>query len=93
MSKKLPKTEAQKQINEFFSNIKNKTPKQIKKIKKLAMENNIQLKGLRKRFCKKCYLVYRNPKIRIKNGLKSITCEECGYVSRWKIKLNAPTRN
>jgi len=84
--KKLPKTEAKKQIQEFFSKIESKTPKEIKKIKKLAMRYNIHLKELRKRFCKKCFFPYKNPKTRIKNRGKSIVCENCGYVSRWKIK-------
>jgi RNase P subunit RPR2 len=84
--KKLSKLEAKKQIQEFVSNIKNKTPKEVKKIKRLAMRQNIPLKKKRKLFCKKCYSVYRKPKIRIKNKIKTITCESCGYVSRWKMK-------
>ncbi|MCK4647362.1 hypothetical protein KAT24_00335 [Candidatus Pacearchaeota archaeon] len=84
--KKPSKTEAKKEIKEFFSNIKDKTPKQIKKIKKLAMKNNIALGNLRKKFCKKCFFPYKNPKIRIKNNTKSVTCENCGYVVRWRIK-------
>jgi RNase P subunit RPR2 len=80
--KKVSKTETEKQIKEFFSNIKDKTPKDIKKIKKLAMNHNIKLGELKKRFCKKCYSVYRKPKIRIKNNVKSVSCENCGYVSR-----------
>ena len=82
---KLSKTEAKKQIQEFFSNIKDKTPTEIKKIKKLAMRYNISLGKLRKKFCKKCFSPYRNPKIRIKNKIKSVTCENCDYISRWKI--------
>lgn len=84
--KKTPKIDAQKQIKEFFSDMKNKTPKQVKKTKRIAMRNSIQLKDLRKKFCKKCCSVHRNPKIRIKNGLKSVTCENCGYVNRWRIR-------
>ena len=84
--KTLSKTEAEKQIREFFSNIKDKTPKEIKKIKKLAMKNNIALSNLRKKFCKKCFSPYKNSKIRIKDNIKSVTCENCGYVSRWRIK-------
>lgn len=86
MLEKLSKTETQEKIDEFFKNIKDKTPKEIKKIKKLAMKNNLQLKENKKEFCKKCYSAYKNPKIRIKNGIKSITCEKCSYVSRWKIR-------
>ena len=84
--KKTSKTENEKKILGFFSDIKNKTPKEIKKIKKLAMSHNIKLKEFRKKFCKKCLSPYKNPKIRIKNKIKSITCENCGYISRYKIK-------
>ncbi len=85
--KKLSKIEAKKEIDEFFSNIKNKNPKEIKKIKRLAMKNNIQLGNLKKKFCKKCFTPYKNPKIRIKNNIKKITCENCKYVTRWKLRL------
>ena len=84
--KKIPKTEAKKQIQEFFLNIKSKTAKEVKKIKRLAMKHNIPLKELRKTFCKKCFSPYKNPKIRIKNKIKLITCNECGYTTRWKLK-------
>ena len=83
--KKTSKTEAKKEIDEFFKDIKNKSPKEIKKIKRLAMSKKIPLKEKRKLFCKKCLSPYKNPKIRIKNKIKSIKCENCGYISRWKI--------
>jgi len=83
--KKLSKSEAKRQIELFFQDIKNKTPKQVKKIKKLAMSNNIKLKEKRKKICEKCLTPYKNPKIRINNKTKNTTCENCGYVSRWKI--------
>ncbi len=83
--KKLSKTEAESEIREFFSNIENKTPKQIQKVKRLAMSHNIQLKELRKKFCKKCYSP--NLKVRdIKNGKKSVECRNCRSVMSWKIK-------
>ena len=82
---KTQKTEAKKQIQDFFAEIKNKSPKQVKKIKRLAMRHNVSLKDLRKHFCKKCLMPYKNPKIRIKNKIKSVTCENCGYVSRWEL--------
>jgi len=84
--KKLSKSEAEKQIQEFFYDIKKKNPTDIKKIKKLAMRNRIPLRKLRKKFCKKCLMPYKNAKIRIKNKMKLITCEECGYISRYRIK-------
>ena len=83
---KTKKTEAKKQIQDFFTEIKNKSPKQVKKIKRLAMRRKVSLKGLRKHFCKKCLMPYKNPKIRIKNKIKIIKCESCEYVSRWRIK-------
>ncbi len=84
--KKLSKTEAQKKIDEFFADIKNKTPKEIKKIKRFAMRHNLPLGEKRKLFCKKCFHPYKEPSIRIKNDVLSITCENCGHVSRWKVK-------
>ena len=82
--KKLSKPEAKDHIHNFFQDIKNKSPDEIKKIKKLAMKLNIPLKQLRKKFCKKCFTPYKNPKIRIKRKIKILTCENCGYVSRYK---------
>lgn len=83
--KKLSKTGAEKEIKEFFKKIKDKTPKEIRKIKKLAMRHNIKLGGLRKKFCKKCY----SPKLKVvgvKNGIKKVFCKECGFVGKWKMK-------
>ena len=85
MKKKLSKTEARDFINEFFKDIKNKTPKEVKKVKVLAMSKNIPLKDKRKLFCKKCYVPYKSPKIRVRSGLKTVLCEKCGYLSRWKL--------
>jgi len=84
--KKLSRTEARQKIREFFQDTREGIPKDVKKIKRLAMSYNIPLKKKRKKFCKKCLTLYKNPKIRIKNKMKTITCENCGYVSRWKIK-------
>ena len=86
MSKKISNAQAKENINEFFSEIKSKTPRDIKKIKRIAMSHNIKLKKKRKMFCKKCLVPYKNPKTRIKNKIKTVICENCGYVSRWKIK-------
>ena len=85
MSKK-GKKESESQIEEFFENIKDKTPRNIKKIKKLAMSHNIKLKERRKAFCKKCLNPFVMPKIRIKNGMKIVICGKCGAVSRWRLK-------
>lgn len=85
--KKLSKTETEKQIKEFFSEIKNKSSKEVKKMKKLAMSHNIHLKDFRKKFCKKCLTPYSGKeKIRIKKGIKTIECLNCKGVSRYKIR-------
>jgi RNase P subunit RPR2 len=84
--KKPSKSEAEKKIKEFFEKIKNKSPKEVKKIKKLAMSESIPLKDLRKTFCKKCLTPFENPKVRIKEGIKIVTCKKCGHLNRWKIK-------
>ncbi|MCF7910795.1 hypothetical protein K9L16_03920 [Candidatus Pacearchaeota archaeon] len=90
MKKTLSKTQAKKEIEDFFKNIKEKTPKEIKKIKRLAMAYNIALKEKRKLFCKKCLTPYSGKsdkgKTRIKNNKKIIKCENCSYIARWKIR-------
>lgn len=84
--KKITKKETENKIKEFFSNLNNQTPKEVKKIKKLAMAHNLKLKEKRKKFCKKCLTPYTNKeKIRINKGVKSIICKKCKNVSRWKI--------
>ena len=89
MKKTISRTEANNIIENFFINIKNKTQKNIKKIKRLAMSHNIQLKEKKKLFCKKCFSPYSGKeKIRIKNKVKSIACKKCNYISRWKIVHN-----
>jgi RNase P subunit RPR2 len=85
--KKDSKTESRIKIEEFFEKIKDKTPKEIKKIKKLAMSQNIPLKEKRKLFCKHCLASYSGKeKVRINQKEKSIECNNCKKISRWKIK-------
>jgi RNase P subunit RPR2 len=82
--KKLSKTEAREKVAEFFEDIKNKSAKDVKKIKKLAMSHNIPLREKRKLFCRKCYS--RDLRIkRIKNKIKTSECRNCGNIMRWKI--------
>ena len=85
MKKAISKTEAKKQIEEFFENLKDKSPKDVKKIKNLAMSHKIPLKDKRKLFCKECLHPHKNQSIRIKNGLIKINCGECSYTRKWKI--------
>ena len=85
--KNLSKKDAEKRVADFFLNIKNKTSKQIKKIKVLAMNKKISLKKYRKFFCKNCLTPYSGKeKIRIKKGIKSVECLKCKKINRWKIK-------
>ncbi len=86
--KKLSKSDTEKEIKKFFEDIENKSPKEIKKIKKLAMRYNVPLGNFRKKFCKKCFNPFDNSKIRIKKGVKEITCNHCGAVNKWKIKTS-----
>ena len=85
MEKKLSRKEAEKLIEDYFSN-KNLDKEKTRKIKRLAMKHNIKLKKYRKRFCKKCYSDTGKVKSRINNGYKTTECVECGFKSRWKIK-------
>lgn len=85
---KLSKKEAEEKIKSFFAHVQNKTPEDIKKIKRLSMRYNLKLKDLRKKFCKKCLHPYKNPEIRLNKNFKSIKCKNCGYINRWKIKLS-----
>jgi RNase P subunit RPR2 len=86
MKKQLSKTEAEKQIEEFFSNLNNKTVKDVKKIKRFAMAYNIKLGEKRKLFCKKCFSPHNNSSISVKEGFVTIMCGKCNYKNRWKIK-------
>ena len=87
MNIKISKKGAEEIINEFFKKIENKTPKEIKKIKRLAMAKKIPLKEKRKLFCKKCFNAFTGKeKIRVKNNLKKTYCENCHYINQWKIK-------
>jgi len=83
--KKLSKTEAKEEIEKFFSDVKNKSADEIKKIKKLAMRYNIKLGDNKKLFCKKCFSPYKTPSIRVNKGKISIACENCDYVASWKV--------
>jgi len=85
MKSSFSKSEAKEKIEKFFEEINGKSAKEVKKIKRLAMNKSIGLKEKRKLFCRKCLNVYKNPKIRIRNKAKSIKCENCGCISRWKL--------
>jgi hypothetical protein len=82
---KLPKKEAMEKIEEFFKSINHKTPKEIKKIKKLAMKHSIKLGEKRKLFCKKCFSV-KLKTLSTKNKIKKGVCENCKKKYSWRIK-------
>ena len=84
--KNMTKSNIEKEIKKVFSD--NPCPKEIKKVKRLAMSKNVKLGNLRKKFCKKCYNLFNssNSEIRIKKPLKIIKCNNCGNVSRYKLK-------
>lgn len=86
MKKDLSKSEAKKKISEFFSEVKSKSPKELKKIKRLSMKNRLSLKEYKPLFCKKCFTSYTSPKIRIKNKVKVTECEKCGHKSRKRLE-------
>lgn len=67
---------------------KAKNEKEVKKIKRLAMHNKIKLGELRKKFCKKCYSLFKstNCEVRVKKGFKIVKCLKCGNVSKYKLK-------
>jgi RNase P subunit RPR2 len=85
MKPKISKQEVEQQIKETFSN--KPTPKQIKKIKRLAMNKKISIKPYRKKFCKKCLTLFtpNNSEIRIKKPHKIIKCKQCNNISRYKL--------
>lgn len=86
MKKDISKTGAKEKIENFFEDIKNKSPKEIKKIKRVAMKFKIPLKEKKKLFCGNCLNPYSgNEKVRLRNETKSVTCKNCGKISRWKI--------
>ena len=86
MKTKISKTEAKEEIEQFFLDIEDKTAKEIKKIKSLAMKFNIKLSKKRQLFCRKCLNPYKHPSIIVKKGFIKIICNNCENKSKWKIK-------
>ena len=83
MKKRLTKTEAQAIIEDFFSK-ERYSLEDVKKIRRLAMKFNIKLGKHRKKFCKKC-LSQLKGKTRISKKQKTVECEKCNFVNRFKI--------
>lgn len=87
MKSDLSKKEVQQKIETFFLDLKNKSSKEVRKIKRLAANKKISLKEERKKFCKYCFVPFLGKeKVRIRNRIKSIECLNCKKISRWKVK-------
>lgn len=88
MREKISKTQAKSKVEKFFADISNKEPEEIRKIKRLAMRHNLKLEEKKKLYCKKCFSVFdsKNSKIRVSKKVKTITCNKCGVVSKYKLK-------
>jgi len=84
MKKQYSKFQVRELINDFFKR-NSFLPKEMKKIKRLAMKYRIPLKPYKIKFCKKC-LFYLKGKIRISRVYKIIICGSCGYRNRFPIK-------
>lgn len=83
---KLTKKEVENIRDEFFSNIGRKSPKDIKKMKKLANSKRVCLRSQKRLFCAGCFEPFvGNEKIRITKGFKVITCDKCGKIKRIKL--------
>lgn len=83
MKKTISKTEAKEKIDTFFTK-DNFSPEELKKIKRLAMKFKIQLGDYRKSFCKKCLFPLKGS-ISINKTHKSIVCENCGFITKYKL--------
>lgn len=88
MKTKQTKEKIQQQINDIFSN--NPSKIQIKKAKKLASSKNIKLTKYKKKYCNKCltFFNYSNHQVRIKKQIKTIKCNSCNFISRYKLNIS-----
>lgn len=86
MPRKKNKAETKEEISKFFESIESKKSSDIKKIKKLAMHNNIKLEILKRKFCSKCFSSLENARKRLNKGKISITCRNCGNIKRYFYK-------
>ena len=84
MKKTISKPVSLGKIEEFFRR-EDFDAKDVKKIKRLAMKFKIRLGEKRKKFCKKCLSKLRG-KTRVGRIYKSIECEACGFVNKFRMK-------
>ena len=78
------RTQAQDKIHLFFKST-SFLPKDLKKIKRLAMKYHLPLKNYKKLFCKSCLNPLKG-KTRISKEYKRIECNVCNYKNKWRIK-------
>ena len=83
MKEKSSRKEADEKIEDFFR--EKHDQEKVRKIKNLAMSHQIKLRDLRKKFCKKCYSMNLRTR-KIKNKIKSVKCEDCESLMRWKLR-------
>jgi RNase P subunit RPR2 len=84
MKSTLTKSQASQKIELFFKNTEF-TPKELKKIKRLAMKYRISLKNLRKKFCKSCLYPLKG-KTRVTKTSKTVICQSCGFKNKFVLK-------
>lgn len=83
IKKKNSKQDLKNKIQIFFSDLKNKSSEEVKKLKKISKKNKISLLKNKKLFCKKCLTPFQgDEKIRIKKSHKTIECKICGEIKR-----------
>jgi len=83
MKPSLIRSEATEKIHSFFQS-SNFEPKDLKKIKRLAMKYHHPLKLYKKLFCKSCLNPLKG-KTRISKRYKRVECNVCSYKNKWKI--------
>jgi RNase P subunit RPR2 len=83
VKKKLSRKEAREEIDELFCR-QEFSSEDVKKVKRLAMKYKIKLKFERKKFCKRCLSKLRG-KIRVSRVYKSVECEKCGFINKFRM--------
>lgn len=77
------KEETKEKIEKFFKG--RHESEEVRKIRKLAMANQIKLGEKRKLFCKRCNSMELKV-LGVKRGIKRVMCRKCDSISRWKVR-------
>jgi RNase P subunit RPR2 len=83
MKKEMSRNGARAKIEIFFKR-RDFTAEEVRKMKRLAMKFRIRLKEGRKKFCKKCLSKLRG-KTRVTRFYKTVVCENCGFLNKFRI--------